>query len=180
MSVISRVVIVAVAAACLMACSSTRRAQVDLMDRSRDIFLLIRYDTNNDRQISKDEMEGGLKADYAKADTNGDGKLSPDEVQAENQRRWNLEGPQSSPLMDWNQDGNVSMAEFANAVHSLFTTVDKDTDDVVTVAELQAPRGTAAPKPPPLQPGSGTQQPMPGSSSIPSNAPGGTGGYPTR
>jgi hypothetical protein len=179
MSVIAKVVIVGVAAACLAACSSSgRRQQVDLMDRSRDIFLLLRYDTNNDRVISKVEMEAGLKADYAKADANGDGKLGPDEVQAENQRRWNLEGPQSSPLMDWNQDGNVSIAEFGNAVHSLFVTVDKDTDNLVTVAELQAPRGDR-PKPPPIQPQSPSQQPAPGPGS--STTPGGGGaGYPTR
>jgi hypothetical protein len=178
MSVVAKIMIVGVAAACLAACSSGRsRPQVDLMDRSRDIFLLLRYDTNNDRQISKDEMEAGLKADYAKADANSDGKLTSDEVQAENQRRWNAEGPQSSPLMDWNQDGNVSMAEFGNAVHSLFATVDKDTDNVVTVAELQAPRGDR-PKPAPIQPQSPSQQPTPGSSTTPG---GGTGtGYPTR
>jgi hypothetical protein len=77
--------------------------------------------------------------------------------------------------MDWNQDGNVSMAEFGNAVHSLFTTVDKDTDNVVTVAELQAPRGDR-PKPAPIQPQSPSQQPTPGSSTTP----GGGAGYPTR
>jgi hypothetical protein len=171
MSVVAKIVIVGVAAALVAGCSSTRpRAQVDLMDRSRDIFLLLRYDANNDRQITKGEMEAGVKADYAKADANGDGKLSPDEVQAENQRRWNLEGPQSSPLMDWNQDGNVSVVEFGNAVHSLFTTCDKDTDNVVTVAELQAPRGDR-PKPAPIQPQSPSQQPAPGPT------PGG-GGYP--
>jgi hypothetical protein len=187
MSIVAKIALVGVAALAVAACSSSRpRAQVDLMDRSRDLFLLLRYDTNNDRQISKTEMDAGIRADYAKADANGDGKLTADEVQAENQRRWNLEGPQSSPLMDWNMDGNVSVAEFGNAVHSLFVTVDKDTDSVVTVAELQAPRGTA-PKPPPLQPQNPSQQPTPGSSTMPpgtSNIPPGTtpggAGYPTR
>jgi hypothetical protein len=66
MPVVAKIMIVGVAAACLAACGASRsRPQVDLMDRSRDIFLLLRYDTNNDRQISKDEMEAGLKADYA-------------------------------------------------------------------------------------------------------------------
>jgi hypothetical protein len=180
MSVIARIAVVGVAALCIAACGTSRpRGQVDLMDRSRDIFLLLRYDTNNDRQITRDEMMAGLKADYAKADTNADGKLSSDEVQAENQRRWNLEGPQSSPVMDWNQDGNVSIAEFGNAVQSLFSTCDKDTDGIVTVAELQAPRGTA-PRPPPIQPTSPGQQPGPGQ---PGQTPGQQtpgGGYPTR
>jgi hypothetical protein len=178
MSRIATIAMLGIAALSVAACSSSRpRAQVDLMDRSRDIFLLLRYDTNNDRQIVKAEMEAGLKADYAKVDVNGDGKLSPDEVQAENQRRWAAEGPQSSPLMDWNQDGNVSLAEFANAVHSLFTTCDRDSDGIVTVAELQAPRGTA-PKPAPIQPQAPTTQP--GGSTYPGGrgAPGGGGTYP--
>ncbi len=153
------------------ACSSHRpRPQAELMDRGRDIFLILRYDTNNDHVVSRDEMEAGLKADYAAADTNHDGKLEPNEVQAENQRRWAQEGPQSSPLMDWNQDGNVDMAEFANAVHSLFGSVDKDKDGQVTVAELQAPRISTAP--PPLNPNEDTQPTQPGQPGQP-----GGGGY---
>jgi hypothetical protein len=143
------VAIVAVAALWAAGCGSSRpRQQVDLMDRSRDIFLLLRYDANSDRQITRDEMEAGLKRDYDTADANHDGKLSSDEVQAENQRRWTQEGPQSSPLMDWNMDGNVSVQEFGGAVRSLFTTVDRDKDNIVTVEELRAPRIAPPPRAP--------------------------------
>jgi hypothetical protein len=143
-------------AALLAACSHHGSAPPpDLMDRSRDIFLLLRYDANNDRQVTRAEMEAGLKAQYAAADTNHDGKLTSDEVQAENQRRWSQEGPQSSPLMDWNQDGNVDFEEFSGAVHSLFIAVDRNKDDVVTVKELQSPRAVAPP--PKLNPNEDTQ-----------------------
>lgn len=168
MSHINRIVAVAVAALCVAACGSKpERAQVDLMDRSRDIFLILRYDTNNDRVISREEMEAGLKRDYDAADLNHDGKLTQDEVQAENQRRWQAEGPQSSPLMDWNMDGNISMTEFAGAVHSLFAMIDRDKDNTVTVKELQAPRGIAPPTPR-LDPRTG----VPGGAQSPQTQPG--------
>jgi hypothetical protein len=157
---IGGMVAIGVTALWAAACSTgSSRPQVDLMDRSRDIFLLLRYDANNDRQITRDEVTAGVKKDYAAADTNHDGKLSPDEVQAENQRRWTQEGPQSSPLMDWNMDGNVSEDEFAGAVRSLFTTVDRDKDNIVTVEELRAPRITAPPPRPQIQPQTGGSQP---------------------
>src|SRR6185503_1025873 len=105
--------VVAAAVLTVTACGGNPRPQADLMDRSRDIFLVLRYDANADRKITKDEMNAGIKADYAAADVNHDGKLDRDEVQAENQRRWAQEGPQSSPLMDWNMDGNVDIAEFS-------------------------------------------------------------------
>lgn len=156
------------------ACSHPQRPQADLMDRSRDIFLVLRYDTNGDHVVTREEMEAGLKADYAAADTNHDGKLEPDEVRAENQRRWAQEGPQSSPLMDWNQDGNVDITEYANTVHALFTAVDRDKDDKLTVAELQGPRITApnSAERPPLNP---NQDSQPDTSHIPQ---GPSGSYP--
>lgn len=156
---VARFVVLGCAVAAVAACSHHARPQADLMDRGRDIFLILRYDTNNDHVVTRDEMEAGLKTDYAAADANHDGKLSPDEVRAENQRRWAQEGPQSSPLMDWNQDGNVDMQEFANAVHSLFAGVDKDKDNQVTTAELTAPRISTAP--PVLNPNQDTQPQQP-------------------
>ena len=117
--IVAKVVVAGAAAASIAACSHNRPPTQDLMDRSRDIFLLLRYDANNDHKITREEMDAGLKAEYAAIDVNHDGKLHSDEVQAENQRRWAQEGPQSSPLMDWNMDGNVDLAEFSNAVHSL-------------------------------------------------------------
>lgn len=167
MSHINRLIVVGLTALCAAACSKPAAPQVDLMDRSRDIFLLLRYDTNNDRRIDKDEMEAGLKRDYDAADLNHDGKLDAAEVQAENQRRWQAEGPQSSPLMDWNMDGNISMSEFAGAVHSLFATVDRNKDNTITVQELQAPRGIAPPTPR-LDPRTG----VPGGTQSPQTQPG--------
>src|SRR5438128_2042541 len=62
--------------------------------------LLLRYDANKDGVITRDEMEAGLKADFAAADTNGDGCLNPMEVREENNRRLAQDGPAASPLRD--------------------------------------------------------------------------------
>ena len=112
--------------------------------------LLLRYDANSDGIVTRDEMEAGLKADFAAADSNGDGCLDPVEVRAENQRRLTRDGAQASPLVDWNLDGCVDFREFANTVHSYFDLVDRKKDGRVTLIEL---RGPSAPIPPPPKPG---------------------------
>jgi hypothetical protein len=83
-------------------------------------ILLLRYDSNHDNVVTKEEMEAGLKADYAAADTNHDGCLDRIEVRAENARRLQQDGGQASPLRDWNLDGCVDMAEFSDTVRSYF------------------------------------------------------------
>jgi hypothetical protein len=73
---------------------------------------------------TREEMEAGLKADFAAADTNGDGCLGPAEVRAENDRRLARDATEASPLVDWNLDGCVDAREFGNtlsfSVHSYF------------------------------------------------------------
>lgn len=111
--------------------------------------LLLRYDANHDGIVSRDEMEAGLKADFAAADTNGDGCLDPIETRAENQRRLARDGAQASPLVDWNLDGCVDFHEFANTAHSYFDLVDKKKDGRVTLQELRGPSMPIPPRPTP-------------------------------
>lgn len=49
--------------------------------------LLLRFDADMDGFVTKDEMEAGLKADYAAADSNGDNCIDAAEVRAENAMR---------------------------------------------------------------------------------------------
>ncbi len=111
--------------------------------------LLLRYDANHDGIVTREEMEAGLKADFAAADTNGDGCLDATETRAENQRRLARDGAEASPLVDWNLDGCVDFREFANTAHSYFQLVDKKKDGKVTLQEL---RGPSMPIPPRQEP----------------------------
>jgi len=108
-------------------------------------LLLLRYDTNHDGVVTREEMEAGLKAEYAAADENKDNCLDPPEVRAENQRRLEHDGAEASPLTDWNLDGCVDMREFANTAHSYFDLADKTKDGRVTQVELRGPSMPLAP-----------------------------------
>lgn len=107
--------------------------------------LLLRYDANNDGVVTREEMEAGLKADFAAADENADGCLNPAEVRAENNRRLAREGIASSPLRDWNLDGCVDIKEFSNTAHSYFDLADRKKDGKVTMLELRGPSMPIAP-----------------------------------
>ena len=131
--------------------------------------LLLRYDGNHDGIITRDEMDAGLKADFAAADANGDGCLDPVETRAENQRRLARDGAQASPLVDWNLDGCVDFREFANTVHSYFDLVDKKKDGRVTLIELRGPSMPIAPRPAPGKPAD-SARPPPQDTSQPANS----------
>jgi Ca2+-binding EF-hand superfamily protein len=107
--------------------------------------LLLRYDANHDGVVTREEMEAGLKVDFAAADGNGDGCLNPAEVRAENNRRLAQDGAEASPLRDWNLDGCVDMKEFSNTAHSYFDLADKTKDGKVTLLELRGPSMPIAP-----------------------------------
>jgi hypothetical protein len=107
--------------------------------------LLLRYDANHDGTVTRDEMEAGLKADFAAADVSGDGCLDPVEVRQENQRRLTRDGAEASPLVDWNLDGCVDLREFGNTAHSYFDLADRTKDGRVTLLELRGPSMPIAP-----------------------------------
>lgn len=107
--------------------------------------LLLRYDSDKDGVITRDEMEAGLKVDFAAADINHDGCLDPGEVRDENDKRLAQEGAAASPLKDWNLDGCVDIHEFSNVAHSYFGLVDRNKDGRVTVADLRGPTMPIAP-----------------------------------
>jgi hypothetical protein len=108
--------------------------------------LLLRYDADHDNSISKEEMEAGLKADFAAADTNHDGCLSPGEVRVENEHRLERDRVQASPLVDWNLDGCVDAREFGNTVRSYFDLADRTKDGKVSQLELRGPSMPIAPR----------------------------------
>jgi hypothetical protein len=124
-----------------------------------NIQLMLSFDANKDGAVSRDEVEAGLRVQFEAADIDHNGSLNLSEIQAENARRWQRNGTASSPLIDWNQDGGVSFAEFSGTAHSVFAQLDRDKGGSLAGAELQAPRvrGVARPAPrtPPRMGGAG-------------------------
>jgi hypothetical protein len=105
-----------------------------------NIQLMLSFDTNKDGLVSRDEVEAGLKRQFDQADTDRNGVLNLSEIQAENARRWQASGTASSPLIDWNQDGTVSLAEFSGTAYSVFAQLDRDRGGSLAGNELEAPR----------------------------------------
>jgi hypothetical protein len=120
--------------------------------------LLLRYDADSNGTITKPEMETGLKADYEAADLDHNNCLNSPELRAENDRRLKRDAGQATPLVDWNLDGCVNMAEFGGTVRSYFTFADRTKDGTVSTMEL---RGPAMPLPIPTDPKAAAQQKKP-------------------
>jgi hypothetical protein len=99
--------------------------------------ILARYDTNHDGVVTREEMDTGCKADFEAADTNHDGKLTSAEITAENALRLRRDGGQAAPVRDWNGDGSVDLAEFCNAAHAYFTTIDTKNTGQVKISEMR-------------------------------------------
>jgi hypothetical protein len=136
-----------------------RAASSQVGEMQQNIQLMLSFDANRDGTVGRDEVEAGLKVQFEAADVDRNGSLNLNEIQAENARRWQRNGTASSPLIDWNQDGGVSFAEFSGTAHSVFADLDRDRGGSLAGTELQTPRvrGVARPAPrsPPRNGGAG-------------------------
>ena len=98
--------------------------------------LILRYDGNNDRQVTRRELEAGLRQEFWQADSQRDGHLDPNEMHVANLRRIRIDQSTAIPLIDWNHDGYVDFNEFAAPMRSLFEQFDTDADNIVTLKEM--------------------------------------------
>jgi len=123
-----------------------------VIDLQRNIQEMLSFDANHDGTVTREELEAGLRGQFATADKNGDGVLDAAETQAENDRRWRENGTAFSPLIDWNQDGVIDFAEFATTARTLFAQLDRDRNGTLAGLELRVPVVRQAPPPPRMQP----------------------------
>ena len=100
------------------------------------VNMLLKYDANHDGNITRAEMEAGLRADFAKADYKHKGCLDEDETRAVNQERFQEDKSAATPLVDFLQNGCINFNEFANAPRSLFDQLDTDSNGVLTPKEI--------------------------------------------
>jgi EF hand len=122
--------------------------------------LLLKYDSNHDGTLTREELIAGLKAEFAALDTKHTGCLKPDQVDEINQARIAADQSAATPLQDWNQDGCVDYREYSAAAYSLFDQIDKNGDGKITPQEFNPrlvrpgdPNGTPQPQPPQHQRG---------------------------
>jgi Ca2+-binding EF-hand superfamily protein len=109
--------------------------------------ILLKYDTNHDGTVTREELVAGLKAEFAALDTNHTGCLTSDQVIAINQARITADQSTATPLQDWNLDGCVDYREFSATAYSLFDELDKNGDGKVTPEEFN-PRARPTTKAP--------------------------------
>ena len=113
---------------------------------------LKRFDADGDGNLTKDELEKTLIADFKKADVNADAKL--DTVEARNLNESLRKERNMSPVFDWNADGELVYSEFATQWRTLFDRADRDRDGIVSADELEGqPERKPRALPPPDRPG---------------------------
>ena len=117
-------------------------------EKEQNIKLMLSYDENSDGTVTRNELEAGLRRQFAACDLNHDGRIDLMEMQAENDRRFRAFGTGYSPLIDWNQDGQIDFNEFATTARSVFEELDANHDGQLDKNELRLPmpgRGRAMP-----------------------------------
>ena len=121
-------------------CASNRNDPPQAPDElEQNIRLMLSYDGNSDGKVTREELDQGLRRQFAAVDRNGDGVLDLPEIQPENDRRFRAMGTGFSPLIDWNRDGKVDFSEFATTARSVFEELDRDANGVLEGAELRVP-----------------------------------------
>ena len=116
--------------------------------RVRETEALKRFDTDADGNVTKDELEKTLVADFKKEDVNADAKLDTAEMRTLNERL--RKERNMSPVFDWNADGELVYSEFSTQWRTLFDRADRNRDGIVDADELEGPRERKArPLPPP-------------------------------
>lgn len=129
--------------------------------RPRESLGLVRFDANSDGAVLRAELEQGLTADFKKEDVNGDEALDVVEMRALNDRIRTEKS--SSPVFDWNADGQLVYSEFASQWRTLFQRSDINGDGTVDDEELQGKRREMKPRPLPTPGFSGKDGRPPGS-----------------
>jgi Ca2+-binding EF-hand superfamily protein len=118
------------------------------------VAILLKYDTDHDGDVTRKELEDGLKRDFDAADKKHVGCLDTDEVTEINEERMKYDESAASPLIDWKNKGCIDFEEFATTARSLFLQLDTDGDGVLTAKELH-PHKSEKKSPTPVAPSGG-------------------------
>lgn len=100
-------------------------------------LLLASFDSDDDMQISRAELNVGIDRAFARADQNSDGDIAPLEFEAFSKAA--LDGGKSPPFrldFDRDVDGRISLAEFRAELTAIASGLDADKNGVVNHAEM--------------------------------------------
>jgi hypothetical protein len=98
--------------------------------------MLTKYITNTDGSLTRAQMMAGLRRDFAAADKDHSACLNADETRAINEERYTEDRSTYSPLVDFKGKGCIDFDEFIATPTSLFDTLDRDNNGVLTKQEL--------------------------------------------
>jgi hypothetical protein len=107
---------------------------------------LMRYDTNKDGVVDRDEWKAGQEARFKQLDANGDGKLTQDELFARTPADGNSVLPSDRQaqrqtsyfqLLDADKDGFVTLTEFMIQADRNFARCDLNKDGRIDTAECR-------------------------------------------
>jgi len=108
----------------------------------------------NDRELTREQMDAGLKIEYAKWDADSNGELSLGEIEPLNDQL-RAANVGASPVTDWNADGRVDFKEFASGWRTMFDLCDSNRNKVVSLRELGFSPNVTAPRQEPAKPPEG-------------------------
>ena len=126
---------------------------------------MLRYDSDKDGRISRQELDVALMAEFRSVDSNGDARLDAAEIQRHVDARradrnskleaWRVKAkaqgldPRRPPFDvgerdnvdtlrygDWNMDGAITPEEFGGKVRAQFMRLDRNGDGIITQDEL--------------------------------------------
>jgi hypothetical protein len=86
-------------------------------------------------ELTREQMDAGLKIELAKWDTNADGALTNREAEPLNDAL-RAENVGASPVTDWNADSQISFQEFAAGWRTMFELCDRNRSKTVSLREL--------------------------------------------
>lgn len=98
-----------------------------------------------DKEITREQMDVGLKSVLAKWDKDSSGDLTHSEVEPLNDYlRQEYKG--ASPVTDWNADGRVDVKEFGAGWRTMFDLCDRNRSKTVSLRELGFSPNVAPPR----------------------------------
>lgn len=128
--------------------------------------LLLPFVKEHGGKLTRDQLREDLRKKFNEADKDHDGVLSKKEMRAVNDAMWKQFGAAYTPLTDWDGNDVIDFEEFGGTAWTLFTDLDRNHDNVLTLKEIDpwaaARKKKHPPEPPPPPPHtSGTNPPPP-------------------